>query len=298
MKIAAVVVTFNRADLLIECLQGLLRQSRALDKIFVVDNCSSDDTAEKMAGFSSRYKNIAYRRLGSNTGGAGGFAAGIEWACSENFDWLWLMDDDVEPYSEGLEKLLFFADRSQCIHGLRTDPDGRFFPWGSHFDPSIVDTVPLSKDLLLQQVDAVEVNVGCFEGMLVHRSVIEQVGGPWPDLFITWDDTYFGYCASQVTNVLYAKVNSLKRKRSMDRVKTGLFGTRMSMTPMGNFFHHRNRYMLATRLKPNFLKFWTRNFLVYTKGLFKELFLRRSLVNAINIHRGTWAGLKYYWQAR
>jgi len=298
MKIAAVVVTFNRSALLIECLQGLVSQTRRVDKIFVLDNCSSDDTPQRMASFCTDHPQVAYRRLDSNTGGAGGFAQAMQWAWSEGFDWLWLMDDDVEPYPEGLQNLLAFSDRSRCIHGVRTEPDGEAFPWGSQFVEAVVDTVALPQPLPQQPGAAIEINVGCFEGMLVHRDVISQIGFPWPELFITWDDTYFGFCASKVTPVLYARVNSLKRKRTMDRVAAGILGTKMSMTAMGNFYHHRNRYMLATRLQPAPFRFWVRNAWVYGKSMAKELLLRRDWANARSIHQGTCAGLMFYRQAK
>jgi rhamnopyranosyl-N-acetylglucosaminyl-diphospho-decaprenol beta-1,3/1,4-galactofuranosyltransferase len=40
MKVAAVVVTYNRRDLLLESLAAVLAQSRAPDSVIVVDNAS------------------------------------------------------------------------------------------------------------------------------------------------------------------------------------------------------------------------------------------------------------------
>ena len=42
--VAAVVVTFNRSRLLLECLQALLTQTRPIDRIILVDNASTDGT--------------------------------------------------------------------------------------------------------------------------------------------------------------------------------------------------------------------------------------------------------------
>ncbi len=295
-QIAAVLVTFNRCGLLLECLQGLLRQTRPVDRIFVVDNCSTDNTLDCLRDLAERHPVIKYRSLDRNTGGAGGFAHAMQWAYDEGYDWLWVMDDDVEPYPQGLENLLPYADRSRCIHGLRTEPDGQVFAWGSHFEEVFVDTVPMPSQLPEEHGAAIEMNVACFEGMLVHRDVIAQAGLPWADLFITWDDTYFGYCASKVTKVLYVRVLSLKRKRAMDRISAGFLGSKWSMTAMGNYYHHRNRYMLATRLKPVAWKFWMRNGWVYLKAMAKELLLRHHWANAKSIHRGTVDGLEYYWR--
>lgn len=297
-KVAAVLVTFNRSVLLQECLQGLLGQTRPLDKILVVDNCSTDDTQERVLALCTEHPIIEYRRLESNTGGAGGFANVMHWAYELGYEWLWVMDDDVEPFPQGLENLLAYTDVSWCIHGLRMEPDGGIFPWGSYFDEAVVDTRPCFTSLPVAAGAVVDMNVGCFEGMLVHRDVIAQVGLPWEELFITWDDTYFGYLASKVTRVVYARVPSLQRKRSMDRVSAGVLGTRMSMTPMGNYYHHRNRYMLATRLSISPVRFWLRNVLVYGKSMAKELLLTRHWANAMSIHRGTVDGLQYFWRMR
>ncbi len=44
--IAAVVVTYNRKELLIECLDALMNQTYPLDGIYIIDNASSDGTPE------------------------------------------------------------------------------------------------------------------------------------------------------------------------------------------------------------------------------------------------------------
>lgn len=44
MKVCAVVVTFNRKELLMDCLEALLKQKRPLDAIYIVDNASTDGT--------------------------------------------------------------------------------------------------------------------------------------------------------------------------------------------------------------------------------------------------------------
>ena len=43
-KVIAVVVTYNRQQLLSECIDALRNQTRKLDKILVVNNCSTDNT--------------------------------------------------------------------------------------------------------------------------------------------------------------------------------------------------------------------------------------------------------------
>ena len=45
-KICAVVVTYNRKDLLVECLNALKNQTYPLDGIYIIDNASTDGTQE------------------------------------------------------------------------------------------------------------------------------------------------------------------------------------------------------------------------------------------------------------
>ena len=45
-KVCAVVVTYNRKALLLECVQAILRQSYPIEKIVIIDNASTDQTEE------------------------------------------------------------------------------------------------------------------------------------------------------------------------------------------------------------------------------------------------------------
>ena len=103
-RVAAVVVAFNRADLLREALDALAAQTRPLDEIVVVDNASTDDSADVAATHPAGVRLV---RLSRNTGGAGGFAVGLATALAEpEVDFVWLMDDDTIPTPEALAELL------------------------------------------------------------------------------------------------------------------------------------------------------------------------------------------------
>lgn len=47
-KVCAVIVTYNRKELLRECLKAVLGQTRPPDHILVVDNASTDGTLEML----------------------------------------------------------------------------------------------------------------------------------------------------------------------------------------------------------------------------------------------------------
>src|SRR5262249_14986996 len=107
-KVTAVVVTYNRRDLLLESLAAVLAQNRAPDSVIVVDNASADGTADAVR---KAFPGVQLAELARNSGGAGGFAAGLALALAGAADLIWLMDDDTVPEPGALAALLAARDR-------------------------------------------------------------------------------------------------------------------------------------------------------------------------------------------
>ena len=78
-SIVAVVVTYNRKLLLMECLQAILEQTYPVSKILLIDNASTDGTEETLSenGYLVNPK-INYIKMKVNTGGSGGFYEGMK----------------------------------------------------------------------------------------------------------------------------------------------------------------------------------------------------------------------------
>ena len=107
-RVTAVVVTYNRRDLLLESLAAVLAQARAPDAVIVVDNASEDGTA---AAVRDRFPAVHLAELRRNSGGAGGFAGGMALALADGADLIWLMDDDTVPEPGALSALLAARDQ-------------------------------------------------------------------------------------------------------------------------------------------------------------------------------------------
>ena len=101
--VTAVVVTYNRKDLLIECLEAIQSQSYPVSSILLIDNASTDGTHDALndKGFLKN-NNFIYCLMETNLGGAGGFHEGFRRAAKLKNDFIWIMDDDTVP-----EKIIF-----------------------------------------------------------------------------------------------------------------------------------------------------------------------------------------------
>jgi rhamnopyranosyl-N-acetylglucosaminyl-diphospho-decaprenol beta-1,3/1,4-galactofuranosyltransferase len=129
MSVAALVLTRNRKELLLECLAGLDRQTVRPDRVVIVDNASDDGTAELLRERGTLDRDdVVFSRLAENAGGAGGYAHGIELALRQGTDWVWTMDDDAEPRPDALERLLDSEAASDAgtvaLAGSVVNPDG------------------------------------------------------------------------------------------------------------------------------------------------------------------------------
>ncbi len=193
--VAVVVVTFNRADLLEGMLAGLRGQERAPDRVLVVDNASTDRTAEVLADALAR-RDLPLEVLTSptNLGGAGGFRTGLRAAYRAGFDRFWLMDDDVVPDPSCL-RVLMEADED-CLMAVREDRGGRLCEKAAlRFDlrdpralkpkTAMVETTYRTRAAMPARVELENV---AFEGFLVRRRVVERIGLPDASYFIFYDD--------------------------------------------------------------------------------------------------------------
>jgi len=156
MSVAAVVVTYNRKNLLRKCLRRLLTQTRLPDKIFVIDNASTDGSSEMVM---EEFPEVTLIRMKENEGGSGGFYEGISVAYKQGYEWIWVMDDDVFPQKDSLEQMINFIQRNnqKCVGCIRPN-----------------NTLGYPTPL--------------FAGGLISKNVIEYVGLPRRDFFIYWDD--------------------------------------------------------------------------------------------------------------
>ena len=183
--VAAVVVTYNRLELLQQCIEALRAQTAACD-ILIVDNASTDGTAQWL----DSQPDLRYRNTGSNLGGAGGFNFGMRWAVEAGYDYVWVMDDDTLPQPDALEKLLEADGVLEGNYGwlssvaLWTD-GGECKMNRQKLKKSFFEFSPLLKYGLVQAEQAT------FVSLFLRSGIICRFGLPIKDFFIWGDDIEF-----------------------------------------------------------------------------------------------------------
>jgi len=192
----ALVLTYNRRELLLRNVEALRAQTHALKSIIVVDNGSTDGTGDALKALDCSL--IRYERIEKNVGAARGFSHALEYAFAQrDVDWVWIMDDDMIPASSALQELAgayhrnftspeqvgFFV--SQAVDGegrannvptidSRPRRLGESAGWGYYLDQGIVS-----------------VRCSALNALLMPRSTYETFGNLNPDFVVWGEDSEF-----------------------------------------------------------------------------------------------------------
>ena len=183
LRTAAVVVTYNRLPLLRQCLAALTAQTAPGLTIFLIDNASTDGTAEAVAAMA--LPNLVYRNTGKNLGGAGGFAYGVREAALAGYDALWLMDDDTLPTPTALAEFLQ-ADRD--LHGRYGWLSGRALAPDGTDQPMNLQRVTPYKDLPNFDGARIPAVMASFVSLFLRTETVRRYGLPIAEFFIWSDD--------------------------------------------------------------------------------------------------------------
>jgi GT2 family glycosyltransferase len=192
VSIASVTVAYNDASVLPRQIEALLRQTRPLEEIVIVDNASVDGTCALLA---KRYPQVTVLHMPGNLGVGGAVAAGLTYAAlQKRHDWVLTLDADSAPDPDMLEALVegieFLADTDPavgivaplCVHR----ETGTCYPplfWREGF-------VKPPAEIVRKPVWFADLVMG--SGCTVRREVVEEVGVPRADFFMYFLD--YEYC--------------------------------------------------------------------------------------------------------
>ncbi len=130
MKVAAVIPHWNRASLLRTLLENLKEQTRPFDEVIVVDNGSTDGSADLAEQLGARAV-----RLDRNHGFAVAVNRGI---AATDADWVAILNNDVSLEPPWLERLLLATRtasrvRTSALAALEKDREGYLVEYSKRF---------------------------------------------------------------------------------------------------------------------------------------------------------------------
>jgi GT2 family glycosyltransferase len=242
--VAVVVVTYNRADLLGRTLDGLAAQTYEPDAVIVVDNASEDHTRAVLD--AHRGLHLQRIHLPENTGGAGGFCAGVESAYDQGFDRIWLMDDDVVPAPDCLAVLM--AQDDAFVMAVREDTHGRLVEKAAtDFDLTHARSIRAKRSTVETDFgdrhampERVELHNIAFEGPLFRREVVDAIGLPDSSFFIFYDDVDFALRARRAGYRIWA-VRDAVLVRQLD------FSQQHDLAGWKGYYMYRNMFAVHFR---------------------------------------------------
>lgn len=188
--LTAVIVTYNRKELLSQNIEMLLKQTMTVDSIIIVDNCSSDGTYEYLKNCGWTTEPFLYLKTETNIGGAGGFYTGVKAAYEAGADWIVLMDDDGRMADEHTMEILYRAarklyDENRGERKLFVNvlvQKGELLSFKIDHMYTVVEAMMTAKNGLIEGA------ANPFNGTLISRELVSDIGYPKKEFFIKGDE--------------------------------------------------------------------------------------------------------------
>ena len=191
MRVLAHIHTFNDVNIIDQTIESVLKQTRPVDALLVVDNASSDGTLDRPS-----LKHATVIRHQKNQGTSGAIAAGMRYALEHNYDWIWVFDADSMPEPDALEKLLdLYAsfpkaqqDEIGFLACLPLNFDGTLF-----FPGAVFCSYGVTRSWPVPNQPHYRCEFTTWSGCLYRLAAVRVVGVPNPDYVLDWGETEYAY---------------------------------------------------------------------------------------------------------
>lgn len=311
MKFCVVIVTYGKRYHLLNQVIDAIIHCRA-SKIIIVDNNSDVDTKEKL---SIKEKNLSgllkVIKLQDNTGSAGGYKVGLEYAYScKDCEFIWLLDDDNIPYDNALEVLIEFwnnyeiqlKEQRLCLLSYRENSP--VYIELAKINSTSIDPVIEGPNYFLgfnilkifskknrlftgkNKKQEVKTNlsnglipVAPYGGMFFNKSLIDIIGYPDERLFLYGDDYEFSHRIIKHGGIIMLVLNSrikdidISMNKGMEVDKSNLF--RLYYSTRNNVFFQKKLSNNSAIFKLNYIIFFL---FLFFKKIFVSFYEREKSI--------------------
>ncbi len=245
-KVGIVLVNYNGLKFMPACLETLKRVDYAEFEIIIVDNASSDGSAEWT---EQNYRELNLIRLEQNTGVVGGNNAGMQWCIANGCDYVLLLNNDTEVEPDFLSKLMCHADQNTLLvpkiyfydnREVLNSHFGHFDFWNGRNVEWFYDQPDTEKS---SQLCVGTMSNTC--AMLIPRAVLDKIGMMDENYFMYFDDNDF------IHRAVFAGASLKFVPDSMIYHKESSSSGGQSLSPFTLYYLTRNRLYFMSKFQKN-----------------------------------------------
>ncbi len=287
--VSIVMPCYNEGEHIGKAIEALLNLDypRDMIEIIVVDDKSSDSSAEVVREYEKKYKNV---RLIVNMRNSGGAAEptniGIKAA---KYDYVAVADSDSTPERDALKKMIGFLQEDEKVGGvtcaIMAQHRNKFIEKLQAVEYSVIAFTRK----LLDRVDAVYVTPGPFA--LYKKKVLFEIGlfdtkNMTQDIEIVWRMVYYGYKARMCLATKTHSVTPTKFKKWFKQRVRWNIGGLQTILKYKSFFLRKG--MLGAFILPFFVVSLVVG--VLGLGIFAYLLFRRIWISYLATRLSIYAG--------
>ena len=185
-SVAAIVLNYNGREVTLQALESLTAMTYPAFDLVVVDNGSTDGSFEAV---TEAFPQVFQVRTEINEGAAAGCNLGIRWAMERDYDYLLILNNDIEVDPGMLTELVAVAQRDPTIGCVGPK---EYYYWDRQRIWSAGGRLRFRESITRERGDG-EIDQGQYDrdeevgyvngcAMLVRREVVEAVG-LWDPIF-------------------------------------------------------------------------------------------------------------------
>lgn len=194
-QVLAVVLNWNGLEYTRACCASLAKQTHEALKVVVVDNGS---TEQPVAALKEQIGGSGVVALPANRGFAGGVNAGLKAADWEQFDYIWLLNNDTVCDPDALERLVIKAESNVRLAAVGCEMRE---PVNNHEQTRIVSAGQRLRPPFYIPADACRsdgVDYLCGACLLIRREALKEVGLLDDGFFFFFEDADWCFRARQM----------------------------------------------------------------------------------------------------
>ncbi len=194
-KVAAIVLSYNGKDVTLQALPSLVAMTYPSFDVVVADNGSTDGTREAVA---AAFPAVIQVRSEDNLGPAGGLNLGIDYAMERDYDYLLILNNDIEADPGMLTELVTAAEADPTIGSVAPKA---YYYWDRQRIWSAGGGIRFREAITRERGEGEldrgqwdrdeEIGYTCGCAMLVRRAAFEAAGPMDPAYFLCFEDADF-----------------------------------------------------------------------------------------------------------